>query len=575
MRLRTAGFVFGLAPMLLGAQPVPAVRSASGIPPAFLLGEFDDDYSGHFSVSPNAFRQGAKTVYDVVEWNVAGQYLIAQNAATNARDAGTWTRIDWMPLSDMPPYAWAFCLSAYKAATREAAIATRVANRAMPRTGCNGFPFSRMKRAEAASVATTDNRIDVVTPMAPELAAYGKYAIGARTITVTEKNRPDVLRTKQGQPTARYDRSLVLEVWYPAAAAANAPRGGEYRAIIRDPTVTVTLRGQARRDAAPLQSEGAFPLVIISHGYPGNRFLLSHLGENLASKGYVVVSIDHTESTYDNAQAFASTLYNRSLDQLFVLRELDRLGAASSGSFLSGRVDASRTGIIGYSMGGYGAVNVIGGGYRAAAASFPGAPPNQLLLERSAGNPAYLASMDARIKAAVAIGPWGMPAGFWDAAGLSGIRTPTLFVAGSVDEVSGYETGTRAIYRAAVNADRYLLTFLNAGHNAGAPYPAPAESYVFSEALKSYPFIHYADPVWDTRRMNNILAHFVTAHLDARVKGDTTRLAYFALVPNGKDGVFAMDVRGAPQATHTYWKGFKRATAMGLMLDQEHAAPPP
>ena len=29
---------------------------------------------------------------------------------------------------------------------------------------------------------------------------------------------------------------------------------------------------------------------------------MSHLGENLASKGYVVVSIDHPESTYDDLE---------------------------------------------------------------------------------------------------------------------------------------------------------------------------------------------------------------------------------------------------------------------------------
>ena len=426
--------------------------------------------------------------------------------------------------------------------------------------------------------AVADNRIDVVTPMAPELAAFGTCAVGARTLSVTDQNRPDILRTKQGEPTARYARSLVLEVWYPAAGAGagtgSGPAGGEYRAIMRDPTVTVTLRGQARRDAPPLAGNKPFPLVILSHGYPGNRFLLSHLGENLASKGYVVVSIDHSESTYDDAQAFASTLYNRSLDQLFVLRELARLGSSASGSFLAGLVDASRTGLIGYSMGGYGVVNVIGGGYRAAAASLPFAPPNQLLLERSAGNPAYMASTDPRIKAAVAIAPWGMPVGMWDAAGLSGIRTPTLFVAGSVDDVSGYDTGTRAIFRGAVNADRYLLTFLNAGHNAGAPIPAPAESYAFSGALESFTFTHYADPVWDTQRMNNILAHFVTAHFDAHLKGDSTRLAYLTVIPAGKDGRYAIDRNGTPQGGHTYWKGFKRGTAVGLVLEHEVAAPP-
>jgi predicted dienelactone hydrolase len=342
---------------------------------------------------------------------------------------------------------------------------------------------------------------------------------------------------------------------------------------MRDPSVTVSLFGRAMRDAAPRDDDAPFPLVIVSHGYPGNRYLLSHLGENLASKGYVVVSIDHTESTYDNAQAFASTLYNRPLDQLFVLRSMADLAAPASKSFLAGRVNVNRTGVIGYSMGGYGVVNAIGGGFRTAAATLPGAPPQSLLLERSADSPSYKQNGgDARIAAAVAIGPWGMQLGFWDAAGLAGIRTPTLFVAGSADDVSGYENGTRALFRGAVNADRYLLTFLGAGHNAGAPIPAPAESYAYSATLKSFPFTHYADPMWDTRRMNNILAHFVTAHFDARLKGDSSKLAYLQLVPNGKDGVYAVDRSGTPLASYTYWKGFKRGTAAGLMFEAARAA---
>ena len=291
-------------------------------------------------------------------------------------------------------------------------------------------------RVDRAADTRLDNRIDVVTPMAPELAAFGTHAVGVRTISVTDASRADVASAKDGEPTTRTARSLTLEVWYPAAVSEEA-RDGEYRAIMRDPSVVVTLYGRAHRDAALIPADRPFPLLILSHGYPGNRYLLSHLGENLASKGYIVVSIDHTGSTYDNAQAFAVTLYNRSYDQLFVLNEMARLGAANSGHFLSGHVDATRTGIVGYSMGGYGLVNVIGGGYRAAAASFAGAPPNQLLLERSADNAAYKASIDPRIKAAVAIAPWGMQAGFWDAAGLAGIRTPTLFVAGSADDVSG------------------------------------------------------------------------------------------------------------------------------------------
>lgn len=249
-------------------------------------------------------------------------------------------------------------------------------------------PRTAARRIDSVRVPQLDHRIDVVTPMAPELATFGAYPIGVRTITVTDRNRRDVLRMTAADTTARYDRSLTLEVWYPAAAESPA-RVGEYRVIMRDPSVTISLFGQAQRDATPRDGDAPFPLLIISHGYPGNRYLLSHLSENLASKGYVVVSIDHTESTYDNAQAFASTLYNRSLDQLFVLQSIAELGAPTSRSFLAGRVDASRSGLIGYSMGGYGVVNTIGGGFRTAAATLPGAPPNNLLLERSADNPTY------------------------------------------------------------------------------------------------------------------------------------------------------------------------------------------
>jgi predicted dienelactone hydrolase len=403
-----------------------------------------------------------------------------------------------------------------------------------------------------ASAFAQTNHIDVVTPFAPELASYGSYAIGVRTTQVTDRHRVDILNTKEGGPTAWYDRTLTLEVWYPARLAPGQKPGGEYRAVTRDPSVTATLYGTAVRDAAPVATDGAFPLVIVSHGYPGNRFLMSHLCENLASKGFVVVAIDHTESTYDDQQAFASTLFNRPFDQLFVLNEIARQGRPGSGSFLAGVVDDSRTGIVGYSMGGYGLVNVIGGGYSEAGINANSAPPNHLLAQRSASNPDYRKTMDPRIKAAIAIAPWGMQNGFWDAAGLQGIRTPVLFVAGSADAVAGYEKGTRAVFEGAVHADRYLLTFVNANHNAGAPIPPPIETYRYSERLKSFPFVHYADAVWDNVRMNNILDHFATAYLDLLLKGQQDKAAYLQPAQEGE------------------FKGFQPRTSVGLRL--EHLA---
>ena len=42
---------------------------------------------------------------------------------------------------------------------------------------------------------TQKNRIDVVGTDAPELAAFGEYKIGVRTVEVVTKNRINVLNT--------------------------------------------------------------------------------------------------------------------------------------------------------------------------------------------------------------------------------------------------------------------------------------------------------------------------------------------------------------------------------------------
>ena len=122
-----------------------SVRDAA--PPAFLLGNFEDDYGAQFTVSESDFFQRSRNHYRIVRWDVADQYLIAQNDSLNTSDAGRWTRIDWLKLSGMAPYEWAFCFTAYKAESRAEAERTAAANRDAPLTGCNRFPFSRMKRS--------------------------------------------------------------------------------------------------------------------------------------------------------------------------------------------------------------------------------------------------------------------------------------------------------------------------------------------------------------------------------------------------------------------------------------------
>ena len=360
-------------------------------------------------------------------------------------------------------------------------------------------------------ISAQQNRIDVIGPLAPELADFGRFNIGVQTIEVVSPNTVDVVNTPRGGETAYYDRGLTLEIWYPANLE-DKESGTTYEAITRNPDIIAVLTGRA---AEPLLGEAPYPLIIISHGYPGNRFLLSHTGENLASKGYVVAAIDHKESTYDDQQAITSTLYNRSLDQRFVLNSLAEISSRSEGPF-SSMIDTEDTGIIGYSMGGYGLVNNLGGGFSEQSIGGFIAPPNRLLEVHATSNPDYRSTLDLRIKAGFAVAPWGMNAGFWELDDLAGITVPTFYLAGDQDGVAGYENGTKAIFEGAINSDRFLLTFLGAGHNAGAPIRAP-EELNNEENIEAAG--HYRDQNWDNIEMNNIMDHYVTAWFDLHLKG--------------------------------------------------------
>ncbi|MBO6576826.1 MAG: serine hydrolase [Rhodothermales bacterium] len=139
--IRTS-FSVCLAAFCLGCgRPAP---ETPGSPDGF-TGLFADDYGIEYSVTPDLWLQRPSTRYHVVEWNPEGKYLLAQNGADNPSEAGLWTRIDWVALEDSE-FEWAFCYAVYDAGSLEEARAAPDSQRETPRIGCNGFPFSRMKR---------------------------------------------------------------------------------------------------------------------------------------------------------------------------------------------------------------------------------------------------------------------------------------------------------------------------------------------------------------------------------------------------------------------------------------------
>jgi predicted dienelactone hydrolase len=406
----------------------------------------------------------------------------------------------------------------------------------------------------SAQVKSTDFIVGDALPDAPTLAPRGSYAIGVQTIEIINKGQIDILKSKGGVDPL-YDRKLQLEVWYPAIVKDGKNQLTTYNAtlgIYKDtsrPLIPYSLPGRATRDAKPNLSEGKFPLIVVSHGYPGSRLLLTYLTENLASKGYVVVAIGHTESTYSDKDGFQSTLLNRAKDILFVINQVASWNTPDSKHVLKGMADADNTGIVGYSMGGYGVLNAAGAGYSkkldTTFAQLSGG--SHAIKSRMTNDPEFKASLDPRIKAVVAFAPWGMQRGVWDAEGLEGLRVPTFFVAGNLDDVSGYENGIKAIYKGATNANRYMLTYFNARHNV-APNAPPAETLM--PGINPNEFGHYSESSWNENRINNINQHFVTAFLGIQLK----KLDYDKY----------LNVQ--PDSNVKPWTGFKIRSSTGMEL---------
>ena len=198
-------------------------------------------------------------------------------------------------------------------------------------------------------------------PVTPELAFPGTYAVGVTTITATDPKRLNTANF-----ILNIERQLVLEIWYPTAQPKPEQQSSSvatYKNVTRLQN-PFELQGEAYRDA-PALSEGSFPLILLSHGFTGYRTQMFYLGEHLASHGYIVVGIDHSGSTNadiqetaDRAAGFTDTLYNRARDQQFLLDYF-----ADQASPVEAIVDTDRAAIIGHSMGGFGAINTVGGCY--------------------------------------------------------------------------------------------------------------------------------------------------------------------------------------------------------------------
>jgi dienelactone hydrolase len=162
-------------------------------------------------------------------------------------------------------------------------------------------------------------------------------------------------------------------------------------------------------------SQGTFGGVAVAPGFTETQSALSWWAQRLASHGFVVINIS-TNSTFDQPSARATQLQNA----------LNYLVNTSS---VRTRVDRNRLAVSGHSMGGGGT------------------------LEAARNNTA--------LQAAIPLMPWDRTKDF------SGIRTPTLIVAGQNDTIATPSSHAIPFYNSIPDAsEKAYLELAGASHNA-------------------------------------------------------------------------------------------------------------
>ncbi|MFJ4809152.1 bis(hydroxyethyl) terephthalate hydrolase [Streptomyces longwoodensis] len=159
--------------------------------------------------------------------------------------------------------------------------------------------------------------------------------------------------------------------------------------------------------------DGTFGAVAVSPGYTGTQSSIAWLGPRLASQGFVVFTID-TLTTLDQPDSRGRQL----------LAALDYLAERSS---VRGRIDASRLGVMGHSMG--------GGGSLEAAKSRPS------------------------LQAAIPLTPWNLDKTWPE------ITTPTLIFGADGDTIAPVASHAEPFYTTLPSSlDRAYLELNNATH---------------------------------------------------------------------------------------------------------------
>lgn len=280
----------------------------------------------------------------------------------------------------------------------------------------------------------------------PDPCAAQVYQPGFRTLGIW-----------QGDPQMRVD----VNIWYPTT---RQPKELNY------PPWTINGAQGAR------PAEGRFPLLIISHASPADRFSHHNLAEYLAREGFIIAAPTHGHDSMNN------------MDDLFTWNQLARRASEINSTIdlvlgqkdLVASLDRERIGLIGFGSGATTALLL--GGALPDCAPWPGycraAGKNdvycsdwaeQRMASLCLNFPLKKSMADVRIKAIAAIAPgFGM---IFGADSFAHFKPPLLLVSAGRDKFN--RTGLHCLQIAKILGARALFLDLPAADESSMIAPCP------------------------------------------------------------------------------------------------------
>ena len=214
----------------------------------------------------------------------------------------------------------------------------------------------------------------------------GPEKVGTQTFHFTDQNRDEVLTDDQSDK-----RELMVQIWYPTEnkndnkREALFPKDKEmFKKYIQTYSNSLNLpdfvfdywkysRTNSYENVEILPSTSPYPLVLLSHGMGTSKVLHASQAENLASHGFIVVTIDHTYSTFatifpdgrvTDYKTKMTTIDDRgnigniwTQDVEFVINQIEKLNSGAIESQFKGKIDLNNIGAMGHSFGGATAFN--------------------------------------------------------------------------------------------------------------------------------------------------------------------------------------------------------------------------